>query len=147
MTTTPSVNGQVIGQAHYATRAVLERLLAETGATFHESVALNATADGDGSIERDRLVERMTSTLKVDTTTAEAALSGLLAQGLLEEQSADVARLTLTAAGKETHRAQRAGIATITARLYADLPAEDMAAAGRVLTELTARANAVLAED
>ncbi|MEU9094451.1 hypothetical protein ACIOEW_27160 [Streptomyces sp. NPDC087901] len=146
MTTAPSVNGQVIGQAHYATRAVLERLLAETGATFHQSVALNATADSDGIIERDRLVERMTSTLKVDAMTAEAALSGLLAQGLLEEQSADVARLALTAAGREAHRAQRAGIATITTRLYADLPAEDMAAAGRVLTELTARANAVLAE-
>ncbi|WP_393062929.1 hypothetical protein [Streptomyces sp. LN549] len=147
MTTAPSVNGQVIGRAHYATRAVLERLLAETGATFHESVALNATADSDGSIERGRLVERLTSTLKVDTATAEAALSGLLAQGLLEEQQpTDVALLALTAAGKEAHRAQRAGIATITARLYADLPAEDMAAAGRVLTELTARANAVLAE-
>ncbi|MFD8691727.1 hypothetical protein [Streptomyces sp. NPDC059651] len=146
MTTAPGINGQVIGQAHYATRAVLERLLAQTGATFHESVALNATAENAGSIERDRLVERMTSTLKVDTTTAEAALAGLLAQGLLEERSADAPVLALTAAGKEAHRAQRAGIASITAPLYADLPAEDMAAAGRVLTELTARANAVLAE-
>ncbi|MCX5144573.1 MarR family winged helix-turn-helix transcriptional regulator [Streptomyces sp. NBC_00338] len=146
MSTAPTVNGQIIGQAHHATRAVLERLLAETGATFHQSVALNAAADSDGGIERDRLVERMTSTLKTDPTTVGAALSELVAQGLLEQRPTDGARLVLTAAGKEAHGAQRAGIAGITARLYADLPAEDLVTAGRVLTEVTARANAVLAE-
>lgn len=145
MTTAPTVNGQVIGQAHYATRAVLEGVLSTTGTTFHESVALNATADSGGSIERHPLAERMTSTLKIDTATVETVLAGLIAQGLLEAEPGDPARLAMTAGGSELHRTHRAALAEITAQLYADLPAEDLAAAGRVLTEVTARANAVLA--
>ncbi|TXS43738.1 hypothetical protein [Streptomyces sp. OR43] len=145
MTTAPTVNGQVIGQAHYATRAVLESLLATTGTTFHQSVALNATADGGGSIERPALVDRMTSTLKIDATAVETVLTGLIAQGLLAEEPGAPARLSMTAAGSELHRTHRAALSEVTARLYADLPDEDLAAAGRVLTEVTARANAVLA--
>lgn len=146
MTTAPTVNGQVIGQAHYATRAVLEGLLATTGTTFHQSVALNATAESGGSIERHRLVDRMTSTLKIDAAAVETVVAGLIAEGLLEEEPGEVAGLAQTAAGSALHRSHRAALAEITARLYADLPAEDLAAAGRVLTEVTARANAVLAE-
>lgn len=145
MTTAPTVNGQVIGQAHYATRAVLESLLAGTGTTFHESVALNATADGGGNIERPRLVDRMTSTLKIDATAVQTVLTGLITQGLLAEEPGDPARLSMTAAGGELHGTHRAALSEVTARLYADLPAEDLATAGRVLTEVTARANAVLA--
>lgn len=146
MTTAPAVNGQVIGQAHYATRAVLEGVLSATGTTFHESVALNATADRGGNRERHTLVERMTSTLKIDATTAEAVLAGLITQGLLRaEPGGAPARLTMTAGGSELHRTHRAALAEITDRLYADLPAEELAAAGRILTEVTARANAVLA--
>ncbi|WP_405682840.1 hypothetical protein [Streptomyces sp. NBC_00057] len=145
MPVTPTVNGQVIGQAHYATRAVLERLLATTGTTFHQSVALNVIADTGESIERGRLVDRMTGTLKIDAEAAEATVAELSAAGLLEEVPGSTARVGLTPAGRDRQHAHRAGIADITARLYADLPAEDLAAAGRVLTEVTARANAVLA--
>nr|WSW65163.1 hypothetical protein OG461_02565 [Streptomyces sp. NBC_00995] len=145
MTTAPTVNGQVIGQAHYATRAVLEGLLAATGTTFHQSVALNATVDGGGSIERARLVERMTSTLKIDTAVVETLLTGLVTQGLLTEMPGDPAQLAMTAEGSELHRTHRAALFEVTDRLYADLSAEDLATAGRVLAEVTARANAVLA--
>ncbi|MEU6014208.1 hypothetical protein ABZ826_09135 [Streptomyces sp. NPDC047515] len=145
MSATPSVNGQIIGQAHYATRAVLERLLATTGTTFHQSVALNATADHGAAKERAGLVDRMTGTLKIDAEVAETVLAELAAAGLVEEVPGDTARIALTAAGRERQEAHRAGIAEITARLYGDLPTADLAAAGRVLTEVTARANAVLA--
>lgn len=147
MTTTPTVNGQVIGRAHYATRAVLEGVLSTTGTTFRESVALNATMDGGGRVERHALVERMTSTLKIDATVAETVLAGLIAQGLLEitVEPGAPARLAVTARGSDLHRAHGAALTEITDRLYADLPAEDLAAAGRILTEVTARANAVLA--
>ncbi|MET7645457.1 hypothetical protein ABZS83_17800 [Streptomyces sp. NPDC005426] len=49
------------------------------------------------------------------------------------------------AAGGGPHRGHRAALGEITARLYTDLPAEDLAAA-QGLTEVTARADAVLAE-
>ncbi|MFG2409570.1 hypothetical protein ACGFR8_35625 [Streptomyces brevispora] len=146
MSAAPTVNGQVIGQAHYATRAVLERLLTGTGTTFHQCVALNATADSDGLVERRRLADRMTTTLKIEAAVAESTLSELIDAGLLEELPGDVSRLALTAAGRELQRRIGAGTAEITARLYADLPAEDLAAAGRVLTAVTARAEAVLTE-
>ncbi|MFJ5725109.1 hypothetical protein [Streptomyces sp. NPDC093149] len=145
MSAAPTVNGQIIGQAHYATRAVLERLLAATGTTFHQSVALNATADHDAATERAGLVDRMTGTLKIDAEVAETVLAELAAAGLMEEVPGDTPRVVLTAAGRARHEANRAGIAEITARLYGDLPAEDLAVAGRVLTEVTARANAALA--
>ncbi|MFD4033808.1 hypothetical protein ACFWVP_25680 [Streptomyces sp. NPDC058637] len=139
--TTTTVNGQIIGQAHYATRAVLESLLARSGTTFHQAVALNATADGAGATKR-ALTDRMTSTLKIETGTAEAAVDSLIDGGLLAETGAG---LELTASGRARQDGIRTGTARITAGLYADLPAEDLAAAGRVLTVLTERANVVLA--
>lgn len=145
MTTAIPVNGQIIGMAHYATRAVLERLLATTGTTFHQSVALTATADKGGTIERRQLVERMTGAVKLDVSVVEQTLSELTSAGLLEEQPGDRPLLALTAAGEALERDHRTGVARATAALYADLPAEDLATAGRVLTEVTARANAVLA--
>ncbi|MFD0022989.1 hypothetical protein [Streptomyces sp. NPDC058382] len=142
----PAVNGQVIGQAHYATRAVLEHLLVATGTTFHQCVALNATADAGGTVERRRLADRLAATLKIESSSAESTLSELVTAGLLAELPGDEPRVTMTDSGGELQRRTRAGTAAITARLYADLPAEDLATAGRVLTVVTARANAVLAE-
>ncbi|QNE73603.1 winged helix DNA-binding protein [Streptomyces finlayi] len=147
MPSTVTVNGQIIGQAHYATRAVLERLLAGSGTTFHQCVALNATAGDGGTTGRAELVARLTGTLKTDRATAEAALGELTGAGLLEETPGDDgAHLALTEAGRARQAAIRTGTAAIAERLYAGLPAEELAAAGRVLTELTVRANAVLAD-
>ncbi|THA71084.1 hypothetical protein E6P78_07500 [Streptomyces sp. A0958] len=145
MTTAPPVNGQIIGMAHYATRAVLKRLLATSGITFHQSVALTATADKGGIIERRRLIERMTGAVKLDVSVAEQTLSELTSAGLLEERPGEQPLLALTAAGEALEREHRTGVADATAPLYAGLPAEDLATAGRVLTEVTARANALLA--
>ena len=145
MSTTPTLNGQIIGMAHYATRAVLEQLLAESGTTFHQGVALNATADKGGTVEQAGLVERMTGTLKIDRATAEATLTELTTAGLLEEAPGGGALLSLTDAGRERQAGISSGTKEIVARLYAGLPEEELAAAGRVLTTLTARANAALA--
>jgi hypothetical protein len=51
--------------------------------------------------------------------------------------------VTLTAAGRARHGQVRARLAEITAHLF-DFPAEDLAAAGRVLGVITERANALL---
>ncbi|WP_327326998.1 hypothetical protein OG735_34145 [Streptomyces sp. NBC_01210] len=144
MSTAPTLNGQVIGQAHYATRAVLERLVAGTGATFHQVVALNATADSGAAMDRDRLVLRMTSTLKIDESTALAAIADLTASKLVETLPGDESRIRLTDAGRALQDRISIATAGITERLYGDLPAEDLAAASRVLTAVTARANAEL---
>ncbi|TRV73260.1 winged helix DNA-binding protein [Streptomyces sp. 130] len=144
MTTTPTLNGQVIGMAHYATRAVAERLLTQ-GITFHQSLALNAVDAKGGTVERVRLVERLTGAAKLDVAVAERTITELTSAGLLAERDGDGPLLALTPAGESLVRTHRAALAEVTAKLYGDLPAEDLAAAGRVLTEVTARADAMLA--
>jgi DNA-binding MarR family transcriptional regulator len=148
MSTAPTLNGQVIGQAHYATRAVLENRLARTGITFHQVVALNTTADKGGAVERDWLVGRMTGTLKIDESAVLATIAELTTAGLLEALPAEAgegARVGFTDEGRALHGRTAAAVAEITERLYRDLPADDLATAGRLLTLVTARANAELA--
>lgn len=53
--------------------------------------------------------------------------------------------MRLTDAGRELYETTTQETAEISARLYAGIPAEDLAVAGRVLTLVTERANAELA--
>ncbi|MDO3705703.1 hypothetical protein Q3W71_28945 [Micromonospora sp. C28SCA-DRY-2] len=140
-----TVNGQVIGQAHYATRAVLERELVGFGLTFHQSLALNAVAAEGGTVVPAHLVERLTGALKVDRSVVLTAVDDLVAGGLLRALPDGGAALALTDAGREVQRRVADVVAVIAARLYADIPAADLAVAGRVLTLLKQRADAELA--
>ena len=146
MSTAPTLNGQVIGQAHYATRALLETVLAPTGTTFNQSVALNAVAGGGEVVEHGALVARMTGTLKIDESAVLATIGELAESKLLETLPGDTSRLRLTEAGRTLNGRIRAAVAEITERLYGGLPAEDLQTAGRLLTLVTARANAALAD-
>jgi hypothetical protein len=132
---TPTLNGQLIGQAERVTRAVLDRLLAETGTTFTEWVALNVTA----TAEPNDLDAQLVAGLRVEPAEARSVVAGLVEQGLLAAGGG------LTAAGRARHDQIAAGIAGITRRLYADLPADDLATAGRVLTTVITRAQSELA--
>lgn len=143
MTTTTTLSGQIIGEAEQATRALLDRLLARTGTSFHEWVSLNFTAINGGAIERERLIQSMVGRLKIAESVVESAISSLLEAGLMAR---DPSGLRLTAEGTARQQQIRAGINDISARLYGDLPADDLATASRVLTTVTARANAALAE-
>ena len=142
MTTIPTLNGQVIGMTHYATRALLERVLESLDLTFEQSVVLNVVSSGDAPTPREQVVSRVTSGLKVSDAVAIAAVDGLAASGIVSAGD-DIA---LTDQGAVVQRAIRGEIEAITARLYGDLPAEDLATAGRVLTTVTERANAMLAD-
>ncbi|WP_393101474.1 MarR family winged helix-turn-helix transcriptional regulator [Streptomyces sp. LN325] len=142
-TTTPPVNGQVIGLAHYASRAVLETLLARTGTTFNQSVALRVVSDQGGTVERARLVGRLTGALKIEESAARRTVEEMTALGLLAEPTAD--NVSLTEHGAELFERIRTDGNAIAARLYAGIPAEDLATAGRVLTLVTERADAELA--
>ncbi|MFF2513898.1 MarR family winged helix-turn-helix transcriptional regulator [Streptomyces sp. NPDC058086] len=137
---TPPVNGQVIGLAHYASRAALEAVLARAGSTFNQSVALRAVSDQGGTVERDRLVGRLTGALKIEESVAEETVTEMTALELLTE--ADTSLVSLTEHGREVFEEIRTAGNEIAARLYAGIPAEDLATVGRVLTLVTERANA-----
>ena len=143
-TTTPPVNGQVIGLAHYASRALLETVLARTGTTFNQSVALRAVSDNGGTVERDWLVHRLAGALKITESTATETVDEMTELKLLDAPTAG--QVTLTDSGRELFEGVQAGGSKIAARLYAGIPAEDLAVAGRVLTLVTERANAELAD-
>jgi hypothetical protein len=145
MATTPTLNPQVIGQAERALGALMDRVLATTGGTFHQWVALTLTTAAGGTIDRDQLLSRMTGALKTDDATALAAIAELTATKLLADQPGQGARVGLTDTGQARHRQLRSAIDQLTARLYGDLPAEDLATAGRVLGVITGRANTELA--
>lgn len=151
------LNSQILGRAHHAARALLDRELHRTGTTFHQSLVLNATAGEGGTVRAGRIVELLTSTLKIDEATARDTVSELVTAGLLERQEAAEPlpdqegeeveeRVALTGAG----RAEQSRLAEFAAefgpRVYGGIPAEDLAVAGRVLTEVIARANAAYAE-
>lgn len=118
-------------------------MLARSGTTFNQSVALRAVSDNGGTVERDWLVGRLTGALKIEEPAARATVDEMTARKLLEEPTAE--RVSLTDSGRELFEGIRTAGNEIAARLYADIPAEDLATAGRVLTLVTERANAELA--
>ncbi|WP_026414485.1 MarR family winged helix-turn-helix transcriptional regulator [Actinomadura oligospora] len=137
-TTAPALNGQVIGRAHYATRAVLERRLEGLGLTFQQGLVLNALAAGDK--DRDQVIDLLASSLKIARTDAEAVVDSVLEAGLVDPSGG-----ALTEAGRSVQAEIGAETVKIVSRLYAGLPADELAVAARVLTTLTERANAELA--
>ncbi|MEV6247357.1 MarR family transcriptional regulator [Streptomyces sp. NPDC051742] len=141
-TTAPPADGRVIALAHYAARALLEGVLTRHGATFHQSVTLRAVARAGDSLGRDQLVRDVDGSLKIGAPAVHDVVGELTAAKLLEEDPAETSRLRLTDAGRELLRSTGSETAEISARLYAGIPAEDLAVTGRVLTLITERANA-----
>ncbi|WP_406260482.1 MarR family transcriptional regulator [Streptomyces nigra] len=141
--TPPRLDPRVIALAHYASRALLEQVLARHGATFQQSVTLRAAAAAGGPVERDRLVGEVVGSLKCEPAEARSVVDGLVSAGLLATDGPSAVRVT--DAGRELQAATSAETAPLTARVYADLPEEDLAVAGRVLTLITERANRELA--
>lgn len=137
-----TLNGQIIGQAERATRAVFDRFLATDGTDFTQWVVLNLLAADGGDADEAAHLQRVAAGLKVDIATVRLALDQLVEAGLVTRQAS---RLSLTAAGERTRARVQAGVDTISARLYGDLPADDLQTAGSVLTIVTERANAALA--
>ncbi|MFG2293819.1 MarR family transcriptional regulator [Streptomyces sp. NPDC048603] len=144
-TTAPAVNGRAIALAHHASRALLEGALDRHGVTFHQSVTLRAVAVAGESVGRDELVSAVTGSLKADESLVRGVIEELTAAKRLEEDPAEASRVRLTDAGRELYERTAAAGGEIAARLYADIPAEDLAVAGRVLALVTERANAELA--
>ncbi|MFD8971220.1 MarR family transcriptional regulator [Streptomyces sp. NPDC059593] len=144
-TTAPSANGRVVALAFFAGRAVLEGVLTRHGITYHQSVTLRAVVTAGGSLGREELVADVNGSLKTDESVVRGVVDELTAAKLLEADPTDTSRLRLTDTGRGLDATTSAESAEISARLYAGIPAEDLAVAGRVLTLVTERANAELA--
>ncbi|MFD8273061.1 MarR family transcriptional regulator [Streptomyces flaveolus] len=141
-TTAPVADSRALGLAHYAARGVLEHVLARHGVTFQQQIALRAAVTAAAPQTADDLVTQVRASLKADPVAVRAALDELLAERLLV---ADGAHLRPSDAGRELLAAVGAETAPFTARIWGGIPADDLAAAGRVLALVTERADAELA--
>jgi hypothetical protein len=141
MSTSPTFSTQLIGQTEKTLNAILDRLLADTGLDEPQWVTLTIAVMAGEPLERDALVSRVPAAVKIADAKARARVDKLTAAGLLGEGSP----VGVTEAGKQLQARTRSRVVEITDRMWGDLPPEDLAAAGRVLTTVLERASAELA--
>ncbi|HEX6659133.1 MAG TPA: hypothetical protein VF065_13685 [Ilumatobacter sp.] len=126
---------QLIGEAEKTLNALLRRRLDGTGLTEPQWVTLRLADLLDGSVDAEGLAAAVADRARfID---AADLVTELTDRGLLEDGR-------LTFAGRELTEAVRGNITTETAPIWDDLPAEDVAAAARVLNEVVTRARAAL---
>ncbi|MEU3553297.1 MarR family transcriptional regulator [Streptomyces fragilis] len=143
-TTAPAgapADARALGLAHYAARGVLEHVLARHGLTFGQQVVLRAVLTADGPPAAEDVVGQVRRSLKSDPAEIRATIDELLTRRLLVT---DGGHLRPTEAGREVTAAAGAEVAPVSARIWGAIPAEDLAAAGRVLALVTERADAEL---
>jgi DNA-binding MarR family transcriptional regulator len=145
MPTVPSFSAQLLGQTEKAANAILDRLLAEPRLSEPQWVTLSITAMTGGALARDPLADRVAGALKVSDGEAQQRIAELADRRFLHTPDDDHAPVTLTDHGWQVHAQVRAATTEITHRLWGDLPAEDLATAGRVLDTVLARANVEVA--
>ena len=145
MPTHPSLNPQVIGQAESALGAILDPLLARTGTTFNQWLVLAVSAASGATIDRDQLLTQITGARKIDDSAVLTAIAELTSAELVQALPGEGSRIGLTETGQARYRSIRTALDEVISQLFGDLPAEDLATAGRVLTIITERANAEVA--
>lgn len=144
MSTTPTFSTQLIGQTEKTLNAILDRLLAGTGLSEPQWVTLTVAVMSGGAADREAFAGRIAAALKISEAEAHARIDELSAQQLFE---LDGSAVRVTDVGRQLQGRIRNTVVEITDRMWGDLPAEDLAAAGRVLTTVLERANAELARD
>ena len=134
----PVLNGQLIGITYHAIAAVRDRMLAASGLTFHQSVALKAAAEG---LDRAGAVDRLRTTVKLSEPEIHALFGELVEAGLLDSAGA-----ALTDEGQRVQAGFTDAVAALAERLYGDLPVAEREIAARALAHVTAKANAEFAD-
>jgi DNA-binding MarR family transcriptional regulator len=145
MSTRPTFSTQLIGQTEKTLDAILDRLLAGTGLTEPQWVTLTLAVSSGGTLDRTGFISRVADALKISDADARARIDELAAAQLLVVPEGAGSPLGVTDAGRQLHARIRSAVVEITDRMWGDLPAADLAAAGRVLTTVLERANAELA--
>jgi hypothetical protein len=128
---------QLIGETEKTLNALLHRALEGTGLSEPQWVTLRIAQTLDGSA-RDAASLVTAARDRAHFRNAERLVAELNARDL-------VAGGALTPGGRELVATIQARIAASAGSIWKDLPADDVAAATRVLNEVVARARAVLA--
>ncbi|MGH3178491.1 MAG: hypothetical protein ACRDPF_32040, partial [Streptosporangiaceae bacterium] len=140
----PTFSTRVIGQAEKTLNAILGRELAGTGLTEPQWVILTLAVTGGGAADRDRFTSMVADALKISAAEAKARVADMVTAQQLNITGQGSA-VTVTGTAQQLHSRIRAAITELPQQRWGDLPAEDLATAGRVLAIITERANAELA--
>jgi hypothetical protein len=147
MTQAPLLTGQDIAEAEGAVTRLLEQALAGEGATRQDYIALRVlTLRGPWTSPRE-LHAFLAGQRQLGLTTAAAAelLARLESQGLASGTAADgPGPAEATSEGAALQASLAAAVAPATRELFAGLDPDDLAAARRVLTQVTERAGQLL---
>ena len=127
---------RLIGETEKTLNAVLRKVLDGTDLTEAQWVTLRLAELLDGTVDRSGLVAQVLDRAHFDD--AAELVDQLAGRGLLAGGG-------LTAAGSALVAEVQASIAARTGSVWNDLPADDVAAATRVLNEVVERARLVLA--
>jgi haloalkane dehalogenase len=141
LTAAVTLSPQILGQAENAHAAVLARELAGTGVTKNQWIALNLIAAAGTPATADEVRGRIVGAVKIDSGQAGAVIGDLRSAGLLAGED----KVQVTEAGLAFLGRVRGATGAIVNRAYRDIPDEDLEAAGRVLSVITARLNSELA--
>jgi haloalkane dehalogenase len=141
LTTDLVLNPQILGQAENAHAAVLARELTGTGVTKNQWIALNLIAAAGTTATVGELAGRIAGAVKIESGQAGAVIGDLRSTGLLAGED----EVRLTEAGLAFLARVRGATGQILDRAYRDIPREDLEAAGRVLSVITACLNSELA--
>ena len=143
MSAPPTFSPRLIGETEKTLNAILDRHLAVGSLTEQHWIVLTMAIVGGGSIDREELIGQVVSQAKFSEHDVRARVSELVDRQLLDASAS--AELTVTDAGAQLQAQIRAANAELTARLWGDLPADQLATTAQVLALVLERANAELA--
>jgi hypothetical protein len=143
MSAAPTFTPRLIGETEKTLNAILDRHLAGSGLTEQHWIALTFVVVSGGSVDRSELVSQLVGRAKFSEQDVQDRVSELIASQLLEDSASPA--VTVTEAGARVHAQIRTANDQLTARLWGDLPAAELATAARVLGTVLERANTELA--
>lgn len=138
---TATLNPSIVGHAEKTHNAVLYRALAGTTLDEPKWITLVLAIAAGAPVDRAKQVAHVAQTARFAPGDVETAIERLLSAALLSEEDG---RLALTSKGLALVERVQSTTSPIVARAYSHIPDEDLATAGRVLTEITARLSAEL---
>jgi hypothetical protein len=144
-TTSPVFSAQLLGRTEKTLNAILDQVLAGSGVSEPQWVALTLAVTGGGKIDRDLYTRQVTGALRVSEADASAQITGLAAARLLDLPAGDGEPISVTDEGQRFYLRVRAATGEITRQMWGDLPAADLEVAARVLSTVLRRADAHLA--
>lgn len=142
MPPTPTLTGQDIGEAQGALSGLLDATLAGSGTSSTEYIILRVIAYRGPWTAADALRDYLAGQpqLRLGPDDAAGLLGGLERRGLVDGVASG-GPVALTDEGTRLLGEVGEQVQAVTRRLYADIDADDLATAHRVLIEVTERAN------